>query len=54
MIVDSVKIALLCPHIPFYLYGQAVPRNARVSFPLFSAPGSLEAHKELAISEYFI
>ena len=28
MVVDSVQIALLCPHIPLYLYGQAVPRNA--------------------------
>ncbi len=25
---DSVLIALLRPHIPLYLYGQAVPRNA--------------------------
>jgi hypothetical protein len=44
---DSVQIALLCPHIPLYLYGQAVPRNAftmghaQVCFTLFSAPGSL-------------
>jgi hypothetical protein len=44
---DSVQIALLCPHIPLYLYGQAVPRNAltkvsaRVCFSFFSAPGSL-------------
>ena len=38
MAVDSVQIALLCSHIPLYLYGQAVPRNvlttghARVCF----------------------
>jgi hypothetical protein len=28
MVVDSVQIALLYPHILLYLYGQAVPRNA--------------------------
>jgi hypothetical protein len=59
-VVDSVQIALLCPHNPLYLYGQAVPRNAlkrehaHVCFSLFSAPGSLSAHKQQAISEYFI
>ena len=48
MVVDSVLIALLCPHIPLYLYGQAVSRNAfittghsRVCSSLSSAPGSL-------------
>jgi hypothetical protein len=28
MVVDSVQKALLCPHIPLYLYNQAIPRNA--------------------------